>query len=87
MKPTRTKKNWRPPTDKPVQRIVWVGFTSGKPDLDLRCLTFDGYQRVYGSRALARKHYQDVRKMELRELDAGARFIVRRKARNAGRTE
>lgn len=50
---------------------AWCGFTTNEPDLDsLKRLeaSRDGYGTLYATKAEARRYYQDVRRVEIREV-------------------
>lgn len=64
---------------KPVRRHCWAGFTDGHID---KMSVNDGYGgfeawpnsvmlALYTSRALAKKRYEDVRRVEIREVTNG----------------
>ena len=60
-------------TKRTEQRVwkMWAGFMDDKPDFDLYVGSNVVYGVVYPTRKLARERYQDVRRVEVREVARG----------------
>lgn len=47
---------------------AWVGFINGYPDIEVKGAADDRYAKLYRLRKEARKFYQDVRRVEIRDV-------------------
>lgn len=54
---------------------AWAGFIDGHPDIEVEGATEDRYAKLYRLRREARKFYQDVRRVEIREVKQGTREV------------
>jgi hypothetical protein len=56
-----------------LPKKLWGGFTMGKLDLDQYTNGGDSgwYGTFYSSKREAKKHYRDVRRVEIREVKSG----------------